>query len=130
MDHPVYRSKAHPDRQLYAFLQMGLGDRRVTQIDSYIGSGLVLSGPFGSRPNDELGLGGVAVARNGSHYMALQALQGAPAARSETAIELTYLAQVHKQFVVQPNLQYVIRPGTHPNIRNSISFQLRFEIAY
>lgn len=62
--------------------------------------------------------------------MALQALQGAPAARSETAIELTYLAQVHKQFVVQPNLQYVIRPGTDPNIRNSISFQLRFEIAY
>jgi porin len=128
-DHPVYQSKAHPDRQLNAFVQIGVGDGRVNQVGSYIGSGVVLSSPFGSRPNDELGLG-VALARNGSHYMTFQTLQGTPAVKSETAIELTYLAQIHKRFVVQPNFQYVIRPGTDPSIRNSISFQLRFEIAY
>jgi porin len=119
----------HADTQLNAFLQFGVGDPRVNQVGSYIGSGVVWSGPFGSRPYDELGLG-VAVARNGSHYMALQAMQGTPATRTETAIELTYLAQVHKRLAVQPDLQYVIRPSTDPKIRNSVSLQLRFEISY
>jgi porin len=78
---------------------------------------------------DELGIA-VASARNGSHYLEQQAQLGAPAQRSETAIELTYLVQVSKWVAVQPDLQYVVHPNTDPAIRNALAFLLRFEVSF
>ena len=82
-----------------------------------------------SRQNDELGLA-IAIARNGSHFIALQEQQATPVRRSETTIELTYSIHVTKVLAVQPDLQYVIDPNTDPSLRNALAFQLRFEAAF
>ena len=94
----------------------------------YVGAGLVASGVFGRPATDELGLG-IAIARNGSHFIDSQRQQGSPVRRSEIAIELTYLTQVTPRLALQPDLQYIINPNTDPGIRDALAFMLRFELS-
>jgi porin len=108
-DQTVWSAGRGRPAALSAFVQLGLGDGRVNQIGGYLGGGLTLIAPFAGRAQDELGLA-VAAALNGSHYERAQAV-GASAAASETAIELTYLAQLRSWIGVQPDIQYVIHPG-------------------
>jgi porin len=48
--------------------------------------------------------------------------------RAETVVELTYRLQVLPWLHLQPNLQYVINPGTSPTLDNALVFALRVEI--
>jgi len=129
VDRLLFQAQEQPDRKLAAFLQLGMGDRRVNRFASYAGAGLVATGIIPGRPTDELGLA-FAMARNGSHYIASQQQQGMPVQASETAIELTYLTQINKWLAMQPSFQYVIHPNTTPSINNARTIQLRFEIAF
>jgi hypothetical protein len=61
---------------------------------SYYGTGLAAAGLIPGRPHDEMGIA-VAIGRNGFSYMQSQLQQGIPVNRAETAIELTYLAQIN-----------------------------------
>jgi porin len=128
-DRVIFQDPDNSGRSLTAFTQLGFGDPRVNRFGSYIGAGLVASGFVSSHQNDELGLA-IAIARNGSHFIALQNQQGTPVLHSETTIELTYSMQVNKWLAVQPDLQYVIDPNTDPSVQNALAFQLRFEAAF
>jgi porin len=128
VDRLLTRSPEPSGARIAAFLQLGIGDARVNRFGSYVGVGLVASGLFPGR-QDELGIA-VASARNGSHYMEQQEQLGTPAQGSETAIELTYLAQISKWLAVQPDLQYVVHPNTDPAIKNALAFLLRFEVSF
>ncbi len=99
------------------------------RIGTYIGAGLVASGVFPGRTDDQLGIG-VAMARNGSGYIAAQQQAELPVSPAETAIELTYNAQVTSWLAMQPDLQYVISPDTDPRRRNATVAQLRFELSF
>jgi porin len=90
---------------------------------------LTAVGVFQGRPTDELGIG-LAYARNGSHYMSAQRMQGLSVTNAETAIELTYLIQVNSWLALQPDLQYVIRPNTTTAIPNAWAFQIRIEMSF
>ena len=69
--------------------------------------------------------------QNGSHEVrALAASSGSAASRTETTLEATYLAQIDKALTVQPDLQYVIHPGTDRTRANAWVAQLRFEVSY
>jgi porin len=128
VDRLLTRSPEPSGPRIAAFLQLGIGDARVNRFGSYVGAGLVASGLFrGSQ--DELGIA-VASARNGLHYIEQQEQLGTPAQRSETAIELTYLAQISKSLAVQPDLQYIVHPNTDPGIKNALAFLLRFEVSF
>jgi len=128
-DELVHRSAAESSRQIHAFAQLGLGDSRVNRFGFYVGGGLVFSGLFPAVENDELGLG-VAIARNGSHFIDLQRQDAVPVTGTETALELTYLFQIGKHVALQPDLQYVLRPGTDPTRKNALAAALRFELSY
>ncbi len=125
----LYRDPDLPARKLTGFVQAGWGDERVDRFGTYLGSGLTVVGLFANRPADELGLG-VAYARNGSHYLAEQQMQGLPVTAAEKTIELTYLVQLNAKLAMQPDLQWVITPNTSRAIANALAFQLRFEIAF
>ena len=116
-------------RRVSGFVQGGLGDGRTNRFASYLGAGFVASGWLRPGTADELGLA-VAMARNGSDYVESQRRQSVPVTRNETAFELSYLIPVSDRFSIQPDLQYVVHPGTDPRIANSLSFQLRFEVAF
>jgi porin len=128
-DQLVYRSDAQPRRQINAFAQFGIGDSRVNRFGYYGGGGVVFSGLLPMLQNDELGLA-VAIARNGSHFIDLQRDNGAPVTGTETALELTELLQIGKHVALQPDLQYVMRPGTDSTRQNALAVALRFELAY
>jgi porin len=113
---------------LSAFAQVGIGDSRVNQVGAYAGAGLQLIAPIASRAQDELGLA-IAWARNGSHFERLLRAMDEPV-HSESTVELTYLAQVRSWLAVQPNLQYVIHPGSAPTARNAVVPGLRFAVSH
>lgn len=125
----VYAPSSQPGPRVSAFAQAGVGDARTDRFGSYVGAGLTASGLPGLAADDEAGIA-VGVARNGAHYVASQAIAGLGTSRSEKVFELTYLHTVNSHLFVQPDLQYVVDPGTNPRLRNSMSFQLRFEISY
>jgi len=125
----VHRSAAQSRRQINAFAQLGFGDSRVNRFGFYVGGGLVFSGLFPALENDELGLA-FAIARNGSHFLELQRQDSIPVTGTETTIELTYLLQIGKHLALQPDLQYVLRPGTDPTRTNALAAALRFELSY
>lgn len=114
-------------RALSVFLQLGVGDARVNEIGSYTGGGITLQAPFLSRPKDEIGLG-VAAAHVGSHFRESPASLGTT--DGETAIELTYAAQLSPSFAVQPDLQYILHPGALQARRNAFVIGLRGEVTY
>jgi porin len=128
-DRVLFEDSDHPEKRLTGFLQGGYGDIRVDRFGSYIGAGLTAVGIIPGRNTDELGLA-LADARNGSHYLRSQLLQGIPVTSAEKTVEITYLMQLTKWLALQPDLQYVIHPGTNLTIRNASAFQLRFEIAF
>jgi len=128
-DAGLWRSQKTPGRRLGGFVEAGLGDGRVNRFGSYFGSGLVASGLLSMRPADELGLA-VAIARDGSAYLNHQRRLGVRTNTSETAIEVTYLAQIANWLAVQPDFQYVIHPNTDATVRNARAFQLRFEVMF
>ena len=129
IDKLLYRDPSRPERKLSGFVQAGFGDYLVDRFGAYLGTGLTAVGVLEGRPTDELGIG-LAYARNGSHYMSAQRMQGLPVTNAETAVELTYLIQVNSWLALQPDLQYVIRPNTTTAIPNAWAFQLRIEMSF
>jgi porin len=123
LDRIMWSAGRNSPRAMTAFAQLGLGDGRVNQVGGYLGGGLTLMAPFASRAQDELGLA-LAAARNGSHFERAQSAAGL-AAEGETAVELTYLAQLAPWLAVQPDLQYVIAPGGTGATPNALVLGLR-----
>jgi porin len=125
----VHRSAARSSRQINVFAELGFGDSRVNRFGFYAGGGLLFSGLFPALENDELGLA-IAIARNGSHFIELQRRDAVPVTGTETTVELTYLLQIGKHLALQPDLQYVMRPGTDPTRKDALAVALRFELSY
>ena len=128
-DELLHRGAERSSRQVHAFAQLGVGDSRVNRFGFYAGGGLVFSGLLPALENDELGLA-VAVARNGSHFIDLQRENAVPVTGTETALELTYLFQIGKHVALQPDLQYVVRPGSDSARKGALAAALRFELSY
>jgi len=125
----LYRSSGPTPRRLNAFVQVGFGDFRVNRFGLYAGGGLVLSGLLPARENDELGVA-VASARNGSHFFDEQRENAIAVTHAETAVEVTYLVQIGQHVAIQPDLQYVMRPGTNSGRKDALAAALHFELSY
>jgi porin len=116
---------------LAGFLRVGVADSDLHQISRYIGAGLVWSGPMlaGAEREEQLGLA-LGNITNGHPYLRAQAAQGASFERHETAIELAYRVQALPWLALQPDLQYIVNPGTDPALDNAWVVGLRFEFSW
>jgi porin len=126
IDQTLFRSPANPKARLSGFLQYGVGDGRINQFESYAAAGLTASGFMTSRPDDTFGIA-LTSARNGSHYIDSLDIQTIPTTSTETSIEATYLLQVNPRLAIQPDIQYVIHPGTSPTRANATVLQVHFQ---
>lgn len=126
IDRTLFRSPANPKARLSGFLQYGVGDGRINQFDSFVAAGLTASGFMTSRPDDTFGIA-LTSARNGSHYIDSLNMQAIPTTTAETSIEATYLLQVNPRLAIQPDIQYVIHPGTNPTRANATVVQVHFQ---
>lgn len=114
---------------LGGFVEFGLADAKVNQIGSYWSTGINYVGLLPGRNGDILGLA-IMTARNGSDYMDFIKAEGGEVDHSETAIELTYRAELLPWLVVQPDLQYIINPSMDPSLDNALVAMVRTEIHF
>ncbi|KAA2237760.1 carbohydrate porin [Salinarimonas soli] len=116
VDQTLYRPAGAADGGLSAFLRLAAspGDRNL--ISAYADAGLAYKGLLPGRPNDTAGIG-VAYARISDAARGLDRdtilFTGTPGiVRSrEALVEVTYQAEVVPGWTVQPNVQYIARPG-------------------
>ena len=128
-EHTIHHLDGHPARRVTLFAQLGRGDPRVSRYAAYTGGGIVVAGPWAARAGDQAALG-VAAAHNGNEYLQAQRRDGLRAERSEVTIELTYRLLVAPWLFVQPDLQYVINPGTDPTRANALVGGVRLTAAF
>ena len=125
----VYTEYGTEDQGASLFVRTGFADEAVNQFSNYLGGGVVYTGFFPGRDEDQLGLA-VASAINGGHYKYLQSLNGTPVDGAEVAIELTYLAEFWSGFSIQPDIQYIVNPGTDQSLGNALAVGLRTGVAF
>ncbi len=125
----VYREKNDSSQGLAVYGRYGIADDDVNQFDSYLGGGLVYTGLIPGRDEDQAGLS-VAVAHNGNKFKRASKDAGASVNSSETTLELSYRAQVNPWFAIQPDIQYVIHPGTDPAVDDAFVIGTRFEVVF
>lgn len=113
-----------PVQGLGAFFQLGFSNPNRNQIGQYVGAGLNYVGLLSFRDNDATSFG-IAHARNSSDFK-----DSYPSAKSaETAIELNYRAEITPYLAITPDLQYIINPGTSPELENAVVLGARFEVS-
>jgi porin len=101
---------------LSAFLNAVVASDRTSPADSQVAAGLVYTGLFRSRPDDDLGFA-VGMTRVNSRIAATQVLVNSlglgPVAvqGAEFPVELHYTFRPVNGFLVRPSIQYVINPG-------------------
>jgi porin len=114
---------------LSTFLRVGVANGRLNQLSSYVGGGMTYTGLFSGREADQIGLA-FARARNGDDFLRASLADGTEVDRSETSIELTYNLSVSEWFSIQPEIQYIINPGTDPLLKNALVLGLRTSIVF
>jgi len=109
----LYSAPQGDDAGLRGWLRLGLADGRINAITGTVNGGLVYTAPFG-RMEDQVGLS-FAHARFGN-----AARQAGSLGAAETTVEGTYSFNVNSHLTVQPDVQYVMRPGGDPSIPDAV----------
>lgn len=124
-DQMLWRRPGTEDQGLSAFLRIGGAPPNRNLVAIYADGGLAYKGLFDGRPDDTIALGvahawlsGEARARDRDRN-AFTGVNG-PLRDSETAIELTYVAQIVPWWNLQPDVQFIRHPGGNvPNPADS-----------
>jgi porin len=101
---------------LSVFVNAVVADRRTSTTDRQIAAGLIYTGPFSARPQDDVGFAAGTTHVN-SRVADVQSLENAlgrgPIAvqGSEYAFELYYTFRPDLGFLIRPNVQYIHHPG-------------------
>lgn len=114
---------------LAVFARLGIADGKINQVFLYTGFGMAYTGLIPTRDQDQVGLA-VAVIYNGDDFRRAMRNAGTPVDTSEVDIELTYLAQLTPWCSLQPDLQFIVNPGTDPNLKNSLVLGLRWAVSF
>ncbi len=126
---PLYREPGSEQQGIDAWIRFGVADGRVNELDQYLGAGFVYTGLLPGRDGDQLGLA-VAIARNGESFRRAAALVGEHVDHREINVELTWRAQITDWLALQPDVQFIVNPGTDPTLRNALVAGLRFEVGF
>jgi porin len=116
VDQTLYRVPGSDDHGLSAFARAGGAPNDRNLINFYSDAGLVYKGLVASRPDDKIGIA-AAYAQVGNNARQLDADTGSfgnfyyPVRNGETMVEVTYQAQLAPWWMVQPDIQYIFRPG-------------------
>jgi porin len=141
IDQMLYRVRGTDDQGLSAFIRAGGVPNDRNLINFYADAGLLYKGLIPHRPEDKIGVA-AAYARIGNNARRLDADTAFfsdsfyPVRSAEAMIEMMYQAQLTPWWMVQPEVQYIIRPdggvlnndgGLRPNawvilIRSALSF--------
>ncbi len=109
----LFEAKNAPGTVVSGFVRVGFGDNGVSAIASHQSAGLTVTGLIRGRDNDVLGFGITSIS-NARAYRETSAQDGEPLSHRETAVELTYQAQLAEGLSVQPTVQCVFNRDSDP----------------
>lgn len=119
-DHRFYCEDDACEQGLSAFARFGFTDDDVNQFDYSWATGLVYTGLFEGRDDGQLGFG-IEGVHNGDPFRSV----AAPIDASETSFELTYSDQITPWLSIQPDIQYIMNPGTDPALDDALAVGIR-----
>jgi porin len=120
-DQHLFTEKSNLSNGLGGFIQLGMAPSAINRISFYSGIGLAYTGLFPGRDYDVVSLG---LANAEMSTLLVMASEGV-LARNENVIELTYKAQLSPHLTIQPDLQYIINPGSRTSSPNSLFALMR-----
>lgn len=121
IDQMLWRVPGTPDQGLGAFARVSTSPADRNLISAYFDGGLTYRGLFPGRENDRLGVGFAyadisSSARALDQDTVLYSGVDRPIRDFEAMVEVTYRAQITRNWYLQPMFQYIIHPGGHiPN---------------
>jgi len=115
LDQLLWRRDGTSDSGLGAFFRVGGNPSDRNLIELHMDGGLTLAAPFG-RANDTIGIGlsyeqVSATQRDLTDDFRIFSGLPAPTPDLESAVEISYQAQVASWWIVQPDVQWIIHPG-------------------
>ncbi len=113
-----------PDRGLAGWIRVGIADPIVQRVSAYIGGGLVYSGPFAFRKDDQAGF----AINHAIVDLPLADPAETPHHSSETTFELTYRYNAKDWLAVQPDAQYVVHPNGDRAIGDALVIGVRLTV--
>ena len=90
-----------------------------------MGQDFIYTGLFPSRNEDITALG-IAQSRRSDRFLSLNP----DSVNAETAIELTHSSSLGRGIRLQPDVQYILDPGTDQSIGNALIIGTRVEVIY
>ncbi len=119
---------ADQTKHITAFARLGVAEDSFNQFGAAISGGIVTVMPV-LKHNDEMGIA-FSTAINGDAYLAQTVREGFNYDRAETNIELTFNHRLLPYIALQPSIQFVINPGTDPDLNNAtvLMFLLQVEL--
>ncbi len=125
----VYLEAQSKDEGLTVFGRLGFADESVNLFDYAWSAGMVYVGLVPGREGGALGLAMSGV-HNSGDFMESQRALGANFDDAETAIELTYSDNLLPWLNIQPDVQYIVNPGTDPALDNAFVVGTRFAVQF
>lgn len=112
-----------------AFLKSGVSEGDTQPLKATWQAGLRMQPLFAARPDSALAFG-VSQVRLAKGYRANGLDSGQNLDHAETLVELAYSDQLSPQIRLQPDLQYIRRPGADRAIADAIMAGVRLEVAF
>ncbi len=114
---------------LDAFGRISFNPQDRNTIGFYFDAGLVYTGLIPGRDDDQLGLAlGFADLSNGAAQTLFD--EGSRQVGYEAVLELTYVAQITPWLSLQPDAQYIIRPGSTGDLGNAFVLGARAAVTF
>jgi porin len=131
-----------PHRKIEVFSEGFWNDRETGFVARHYNIGLIINGPFSSRPNDAVGVavGGLSVASNVTEHQRHINLYNhltdyddpryTPIQTDEYSSEIYYGVKVTNWLTVRPNLQYIVHPGAVEEVDNAFLLGLMVRASF
>lgn len=128
-DQLIWNSSETEGRSLHWFGRAGISNHHINDVRFHAGSGVVLTAPFDSRPDDRVGYA-FALASFGNDFRAVRTAAGEAVTSFELAHEWTYRARAAEWLTLQGEVQVIIHPSASLTIPTALISGLRVEIAW
>lgn len=116
-------------RRLSAVLRIGAARPAFNAFDNTVQTAFVLERALLGREGEHLALG-IARARNGASVRRASAALGEVLTADETVVELTWRVPINERVAVQPDVQYIVHPGSTRDRDNALALGLRIDIDF
>jgi porin len=123
-EHELYAEPNAEGQGLVGFARLGFGSGKVNQVDYSWSTGFTYTGLFTGRDEGQLGLG-FHSAHNSNTFDKTGAFDS-----HESGVELTYADNLTEWLAIQPDVQYIINPGSNPAVDDAVIVGTRFTVNF